>query len=321
MQSSPPSDPQPDQMREFAALVAGHAPVDGCFDLKISGVSALRRSGTASELIFAVQRPAMCIVAQGAKRVLLGREIYDYDASRMLVFSVDLPVAGEVTRASQAEPYLCLRVDLDPGKIAALLPRVFPHGAPESSDDRGLYVGRVDADMVDAATRLLELLRSPEVDGLLAAQLIEEMAVHLLGSSVGARVAQIGTSESSVHRVAKAIAWLRVNFSQPMNVQQLAEMVHMSASSFHQHFKAVTALSPLQFQKALRLQEARRIMLSGDTDARTASSRVGYASPSQFSREYARFFGHSPAKHALGLGNGEASLASSRPVRAPTASQ
>ncbi len=150
--------------------------------------------------------------------------------------------------------------------------------------------------IVNAATRLLELMAQPGDADLLAPLVVEEILIRLLRSPIGVRVAQIGLTESNMHGVAKAVSWLRANFFQPMKVEELAKLAHMSVSSFHQHFKSVTSMSPLQFQKVLRLQEARRLMLSTMADAGTASWRVGYQSASQFSREYGRFFGRAPTQ-------------------------
>ncbi|HTU03060.1 MAG TPA: AraC family transcriptional regulator, partial [Candidatus Sulfotelmatobacter sp.] len=222
-------------------------------------------------------------------------------ASRMLVYSVDLPVAGQVTRATRSEPYLSFKLDLDPQKIAELIPKVYPHGLPRVPESRGLCVSPINIGIVNAATRLLELMGQPGDAELLTPLVIEEILIRLLRSPIGVRVAQIGLMESSGHGIAKAVSWLRANFSEPMKVEELAELAHMSLSSFHHHFKAVTSMSPLQFQKILRLQEARRLMLSMMMDAGTASFRVGYQSASQFSREYGRFFGSAPTKDIASL--------------------
>ena len=286
---------EPDVVR-LASLIRAYAPHDGRFELRIPGVHASRASRTNTELVHAMARPALCIVAQGTKTVLLRQEVYEYDASRMLVFSVDLPVAGQVTRASHSEPYLGFRLDLDPHKIAELVSKVYPHGLPRVPENRGIFVSQADMGIVNAAARLLELMAHPGEAELLAPLIIEEILIRLLRSPVGVRVAQIGLTESNANGVAKAVSWLRANFSQPMKVEKLAELAHMSVSSFHQHFKAVTSMSPVQFQKVLRLQEARRLMLSMMVDAGTASWRVGYQSASQFSREYGRFFGLAPTK-------------------------
>ena len=286
---------EPDMIR-LASLIRAYAPHDGRFELRIPGVYAIRVSRTNPELIHALQQPALCIIAQGAKNILLGQEVYEYDASRMLVYSVDLPVAAQITKASPAEPYLSFKLDFNPAKIADLVPKVYPHGIPRAAESRGVFLGPIDLRIVNAVSRLMELMAQPGEAELLAPLIIEEILIRLLRSPMGLRVAQIGQVESNVHGIAKAVAWLRANFSEAMKVEELAKLAHMSPSSFHQHFKAVTSMSPVQFQKALRLQEARRLMLSMMVDAGTASWRVGYQSPSQFSREYGRFFGSAPTK-------------------------
>jgi AraC-like DNA-binding protein len=290
-----PGPNQPDTAR-LARLIAAYAPHDGSFDLCIPGLHASRFSRVNKECVHALRVSSLCIVPQGAKTVIVGDEVYEYDASRMIVFSVALPVAAQVTRASQSEPYLSLRLDLDPHKIAELVLRVFPRGLPPVQERSAVYLTAADPGMVNAATRLMECLAQPGDAELLAPLVMDEILIRLLRSPIGVRVAQMGFAESSVQRVAKAISWLRDNFSQPMKVEDLAEMVHMSVSSFHEHFKSVTSMSPLHYQKVLRLQEARRLMLSTMMDAGTASQHVGYLSASQFSREYSRFFGSAPSR-------------------------
>ncbi len=280
----------------LAGLIRAHTPHDGSFELRIPGVHAIRASRTNTELVHAVAQPALCMVAQGAKRVMLGQEVYEYDASRMIIYSVDLPVAAQVTRASHSGPFLCFRLDLDPHKIAELILKVHPHGLPRVQENRAVCITQANASIFNAAIRLIELMAQPGDAELLAPLVIEEILIRLLRSPVGVRVAQIGLEDSGVHGVAKAVSWLRANFSQPVKVEELAELAHMSVSSFHQHFKSVTSMSPLQYQKVLRLQEARRLMLSTMTDATAASRNVGYLSASQFSREYGRFFGSAPTK-------------------------
>jgi AraC-like DNA-binding protein len=159
-----------------------------------------------------------------------------------------------------------------------------------------MYVGRTTDDIVDAVTRLLDLMAHPEDADLLGPLVVDEILIRLLRTSIGARVAQIGHTKSEVQRIGEAVSWIRSHFAQPVTVEEMAASVHMSASSFHQHFKAVTSMSPLQYQKVLRLHEARRLMLFQQIDASHACQRVGYLSPSQFSREYSRFFGNAPTK-------------------------
>jgi AraC-like DNA-binding protein len=285
----------------LAHCIATYAPHDGTFDLRIRGLHASRFSRITTDCVHAIHLPSLCIIAQGTKTVVVGHEAYAYDASRMLVFSVALPVAAQITQASYSEPYLALRLDFDPRKIAELVLKVFPHGLPPVQERSAVYVTPLDAGIVNAATRLMACLAQLGDADLLAPLVVDEILIRLLRSRIGARFAQMGFAESSVHRVAKAISWLRANFSQPMKVEELAELVHMSVSSFHEHFKSVTSMSPLQYQKTLRLQEARRLMLSTMMDAGIASQRVGYLSASQFSREYSRFFGSAPAKDVARL--------------------
>jgi AraC-like DNA-binding protein len=281
---------------ELARRIAAYAPHDGSFDLRIPGLCASRFSRVNTECAHVLRLPSLCIVAQGVKTVIVGREVFEYDASRMIVFSVALPVAAQITQASRSEPYLALRLDLDPLKISELALKVYPKGLPPVQERKAVYITPADASIVNAATRLMECLLQPGDVELLAPLVVDEILIRLLRSRIGARVAQMGFAESSVHRLAKAISWLRANFSQPMKVEELAELVHMSVSSFHEHFKSVTSMSPLHYQKVLRLQEARRLMLSTMMDASAACERVGYLSASQFSREYSRFYGTAPAR-------------------------
>ena len=283
-------------LAKLTDLVMAHAPYDGSFDLRLPGVHVTRASRVHKELVHGVLSSSLCLVAQGAKRVMLGQEVYEYDASRMLVYSVDVPVAAQVTQASLDEPFLGLRLDLDPSRIAGLTSKVYPHGLPATREGRAICVDRADAHVLNAVVRLMGLASQPGDAELLAPLVIDEILIRLLRSPLGLRVALIGQEESRIHQVSKAVTWVRTHFDQPLDVERLAALVHMSPSSFHQHFKAVTSLSPLQYQKALRLQEARRLMLLTMLDAGTAGRRVGYQSASQFAREYGRYFGQAPTR-------------------------
>jgi AraC-like DNA-binding protein len=293
---APDDGPHAESLDRLARLLAAHAPYDGSFPLRVPGVHAIRRSRPSREMVRATITPALCIVAQGAKIVMLGREVYSYDASRMIAYAVDLPVAGQIVRASHREPFLALKLDLEPYHIAELALKVFPHGVPPPQDNRGLFVGQATTAIVDAAARLVEVMAHPESASLLAPLAVDEILIRLLLSAIGPRVVQIGQKESSVQRVARAVTWLRTNFSQAIAVEGLADLAHMGQSAFHQHFKAVTAMTPLQYQKVLRLHEARRLMLARMMDAGSAGREVGYLSASQFSREYARLFGSAPTR-------------------------
>lgn len=289
-------------LTRLATMIAMHAPYDGIFALRLPGIHAIRLSATNHEAMHGLQQSSACIVAQGAKSVLIGDEVHTYEAGGVAVYSVDLPLAFQITRASRTEPYLNLKIDLDPEKVAALTLKVFPNGLPRAAEEvHPLALGHADAAIVDASIRLLALMESPDDAELLAPLVVDEILIRLLRSPIGSRVAQIGRADSSLGRVGKAVAWLRANFDQPFDVDDLAKLANLSASAFHRQFKAVTSMSPLQYQKALRLQEARRLMLTAMIDAGDAGRRVGYASASQFSREYGRFFGAAPTKDIVRL--------------------
>ncbi len=283
-------------LRRFANVVARYAPHDGAFPLRLPGTFVVRLSHMTTEPMYATMRPAVCIVAQGAKVVMVGRDVVEYDPAHVLVLAVDLPISSQVIRASRKEPYLGFILDLDPARVAEIATRVFPHGIRKPPDVRGLYIGHSTDGLVDAATRLLDLMADPEEAEMLGPLVVDEIVIRLLRTAVGPRVAQIGQPKSGVQRIGEAVCWIRAHFAQPVTVDEMAASVHMSASSFHERFKAVTSLSPLQYQKVLRLHEARRLMLFQRMDASDAGHRVGYLSASQFSREYARFFGNAPTR-------------------------
>ena len=302
--SSPERDPLQQELTKLASLILVHAPYDGSFELRIPGVQLVRASRTHKELVYGVHRAALCIVAQGAKRIFLGQEAFDYDGSQMLVSSVDVPVSAQITKASPSEPLLCLKLEFDPQRIADLVMKVYPDGLPQIQKNSAVYLSEAEPTILNAATRLLELQSKPEDAELLASLVMDEILIRLLRSPVGGRVAQIGQEKSKLQRVSKAVSWVQTHFDQPLDVERLATLVHMSASSFHQHFKSVTSMSPLQYQKLLRLQEARRLMLSKMMDAGTAGQLVGYLSASQFSREYGRYFGNPPTRDIARLREG-----------------
>jgi AraC-like DNA-binding protein len=283
-------------LRRLANLVARYAPHDGAFPLRLPGTYVVRRSHVTSDATYSTMRPALCIVAQGAKVVMMGRDVLEYDPAHVLVLAVDLPISSQVIRASRKEPYLGFILDLDPARVGELAMRVYPRGVPKASEARGLYVGRSTDGIVDAVTRLLELMADPEDADMLGPLVVDEIVIRLLRTAIGRRVAQIGQPKSGVQRVGEAVGWIRAHFAQPVTVEEMAASVQMSASSFYERFKAVTSLSPLQYQKVLRLHEARRLMLFQRMDANEACRRVGYLSPSQFSREYSRFFGSAPSR-------------------------
>jgi AraC-like DNA-binding protein len=247
--------------------------------------------------VHAVHEPAFCVLAQGSKRVLLGDEVYVYDSSQYLVVAQNLPVSSQVIDASSEAPYLGLRLSFDVRDIAALALDLKPgKSLSKRPSERGIFTGELSTTLLDPVLRLVKLLDSPDDVPALAPLIIREILYRLMKSNDGWRLAQMAVLDSHSQRIAQAISVLAQRFREPLRLEDLADEVHMSLSSLHQHFKAVTAMSPLQFQKQLRLQESRRIMFSEHVDAATAGHRVGYESQSQFNREYSRFFGLPPAR-------------------------
>jgi len=255
---------------------------------------ALSRASAPTQRFHGVHTPCVCVIAQGRKRVMLGEEVYYYDRANYLAGSVDLPVSGQVVEASPEKPYLGLKLDVSPQEIAALLLEMPPQTS-DRTPARGLFVSRVDADLVEACVGLLRLLDTPEEVARDQSGMKREILYRMLKGEQGQLLRQIATQAAHSTRIAKAIEWLRRNYTQALRIEELAAQANMSTSSFHEHFRAVTAMSPLQFQKQLRLQHARQLLISEALDAATAGHRVGYESPSQFSREYSRLFGVPPA--------------------------
>jgi AraC-like DNA-binding protein len=283
------------QQSELASLIERYTGRDGVHPTAVPCLF-LYRSSTPSGPLCNVQEPAFGIIAQGSKQVTLGDDVYVYGRAHCIVVSVDLPVIGQVILATPDAPYLGLRIDLDIRQLRTLIVEA---GLPEATNQqtrRGLFVSRIGSPLLGAVLRLMRLLENPQDIPVLAPLILREIHYRLLGGDQGARLRQIALTDSQSQRIAKAIAWLKRNFAEPLRIETIARELHMSPSSLHHHFKAVTAMSPLQYQKQLRLQEARRLMLSETLDAATAGHRVGYESPSQFSREYSRLFGSPPVR-------------------------
>ena len=281
---------------ELAAMIDRITVTDGARETAIPRLT-LARASHMQHPVHAIHEPAFCVLAQGSKRVLLGDEVYIYDSSQYLVVSQNLPVSGQVIDASPEAPYLGLRLSFDVKDIAALaLDLQLGETFPMRASQRGIFTGELSTTLIDPVLRLVRLLDSPEDVPALAPLITREILYRLLKSADGWRLAQMAVVDSHSQRIAQAISVLSMRFQEPLRVEDLADEVHMSVSSLHQHFKAVTAMSPLQFQKQLRLQESRRIMISEHVDAATAGHRVGYESQSQFNREYSRFFGLPPAR-------------------------
>lgn len=273
---------------------------------------ALRRFESPTDPASYLHDPSICLVAQGAKRVLLGDEEYVYDANNYLITSVGLPVVAHVTEASQDVPLLGLIMKLDLRVVSRLLvDSDLPiHRVQQST--RAMAVSEVSPSLLNAFIRLVDLLDEPTDIPILSPLLQKEIVYRLIVGGQGINLRQIAMKGSHGHQVTKALDWLKENYSVPLRVDELASRAGMSASTFHHHFRSMTAMSPLQFQKWMRLHEARRVMLSENQDATTAAFLVGYESPSQLNREYKRKFGAPPLRdiknlHQVGHGSGNVS--------------
>lgn len=281
---------------ELAALVARHTSSKG------NGVHAtainplvFMRECEPSTAMHVVSEPLLAIVAQGKKEVLLNEEVYQYGIAQYLVVSVDLPLAGCVVEATPDKPYLGFKLKLDSAQLCEIIAQTNP-SIDHKDSVRGWFISDADSTLIDCAIRLTKLLETPQDIPFLAPMVIREIYYRLLTGEQGEAVRQIATVGSNMQRIAEIIKRLKADFAQPLRVEELAGQANMSASSFHRHFKQVTSMSPLQYQKQLRLSAARQMMLSENVDATQAAYQVGYESISHFSREYARRFGAPPIR-------------------------
>ncbi|MDF4974100.1 AraC family transcriptional regulator [Vibrio parahaemolyticus] len=270
------------------------------YDTPISGLR-LSRWTTPTPPTSYTHNPSICLIAQGRKRVLLGEESFIYDANHFLISSVDLPIIANIIEASEEQPYLGLIMELDLTEISQLIVDSELAFTQSKEAQKGIAVGELSESLLDAFVRLAELLDEGQNIKILAPIIKREIFYRLLMSEQGTRLHQIVTAGSHSHQIAKAIDWLKNNFVKPLSVGDLASYTGMSKSSFYTHFRSMTSMTPLQFQKKLRLSEARRLMLTENLDAMAATFKVGYESPSQFSREYSRLFGAPPSKDIKSL--------------------
>ena len=292
----PALDPELEARRvELADLIYRHTGKDGTCATGVESLFVSRYSES-NDFAPSLPQPALCVLAQGRKEVRLADEDFAYDPLNYLVVSVSMPISGRVVEISPERPVLALRLDIDPVEITTLISEAGPIGVPSRPGGRGLYVEPIDQLMLDALLRLTRLLDTPKDIAMLAPLIRREILYRLLRSPQGYRLHEIATENSQTHRVSRAVAWLNGHFAQPLRIDNLAREANLSVSTLHHRFKAMTAMSPLQYQKQLRLNEARRLMLSEGLDASAAGYRVGYESPSQFSREYRRQFGAPPVR-------------------------
>ena len=280
----------------FRDAIARHAQDDGFHTTALPGTTLIRWSSPTMPMPV-IYEPTVCFVAQGRKRAMLGDAVFHYDPESFLVASVGLPIMGTVIQASATHPYLSVQLDLDPAALGELALR-FPRAVRNDDAVSGLTLNAITPGLLDAVTRLVGLLDTPEDIAALAPIAMQEIFYRLLSSPNGGVIHAMTQANSRHAQIARAILWIRAHFCEVFRIEELAEVAGMSRSTFHEHFKAVTAMTPLEFRTQLRLQEARRLMVGDGLDAANAGFRVGYESPSQFSRDYSRLFGLPPAKDA-----------------------
>lgn len=283
---------------ELAERIARAVPTDGTIE-PLDGVQ-LRRSSCSTEVGHTVSTPVVCFVGQGAKEIILGDKTYRYDPAHYLITTAELPVATRIVTASAREPYLGVVITLDPTLVSSVMVEA-GHVPTRRHSASAIDVSPLDSGLLDAVVRLLRLLDTPAETRFLGPLIKREIIYRLLVGDQGARLRHVAVLGGTSHRIVEAIQRIRKGFDQPLRIEDLARDLGMSVSAFHAHFKAVTEMSPLEFQKQLRLQEARRLMLGEGLDAGSAGARVGYRDASQFTREYKRRFGAPPARDVARL--------------------
>lgn len=279
---------------ELAERVAKRCVNDGANPVA-EGLNFFRHSHP-TQATHGVYSPSICVIAQGAKEVLLGDERFRYDPGNYLLCSLDVPVVAQVVEATPAKPYLGLKLELDPTLVTSVSVEAGVSPGRSDSSVKSIAVSPLRGDLLDAFVRLFRLLDNPADYRVISPLVTREIIYRLLMSEQGPRLRQMAVFGGTTHRITKAVQTLRTRFSESLNIEDLARDLGMSVSSFHQHFRTATTMSPLQFQKLLRLQEARRLLLAEDLDASTAAVRVGYDDASQFTREYKRLFGDPPMR-------------------------
>lgn len=280
--------------QQICGLVMRHASRDGIVSTAIPGLQLIRsvQVGVAVQTLY---EPALCLLAQGRKCVLVGDQLVEYGPMRHLVVTHDLPVTGRVLEADPARPYLCVYLSVPQREVASLVLEIGHRSVSHDKlSERAFYAEETSAALLDATLRLVRLLDTPCDIETLAPMIRREIIYRLLTSSNGWRLARTTAADSHQHRIGRAILMMRERYAEPLRITELARAVSMSESTFHSHFKAVTALTPISYQKLLRLHEARRLLVSEQMDVASTSRRVGYESTSQFSREYSRQFGLAP---------------------------
>lgn len=288
---------------ELASVISGEICSDGVIQTAIPSLVFARQSHISIKPSYGVFNPSICIIAQGEKEIFLEKERFHYSPSDYLVTSSNLPITAQVVAASVDAPYLAMILNFSDVEIIDAIQEIKPLLNPKKQTERAMYVEPTSEPLLDAALRLVHLLKSPDEIDIYAPLYKKEILYRILRGSCGSLLAQTMVEGSSTWHVLSVIKHIRDHFNSPFHIEELADMANMSIPSLHRHFKAVTAMSTIQFQKKLRLQEARRLLLTKSFDAAEAAWKVGYESPSQFSREYARMFGTSPIHDVKGIRN------------------
>lgn len=282
-------------LQQLALLIRRHAPNSGTHRTAVPNLSLMHATHL-SEPLESVYQPSICVVAQGVKTATLARETYRYDPSTYLVTSVELPIIGKIVEASPETPFLGLKLSFDTGSILENVEKMNWPASVSAETGRGIALSQTSPALLEVIVRLMQLLDTPEDIPVLAPLITREVLYRMLQGEQGALLYQLATSGSHSYNIAQAIRFINRQYDRPLAISHLAKSVNMSTSAFHKHFKRVTAMSPLQYQKMVRLQEARRLMLTESLLASDAAFRVGYESPSQFSREYTRMYGQAPIR-------------------------
>jgi AraC-like DNA-binding protein len=298
--TTPHETARDETMDALAVAIARFAHADGDYNTAVSSLT-LHRRRMPTEPLHCIYNVGVGLVAQGAKQVMVGTDAIDYGPGQSMLTTIDLPVISRVTRASASKPFLGMMLTLEPKSIVEAASAM--EWPPRREAYRSISIEPLDPALLDALLRLVKLLDEPAVLPRLAPLIQQEVIVRLLNGPHGAHLHHHVTAGSPSQQIAKAVAWLKQNFVEPLNGDALADRAHMSPSTFRLHFRALTGLSPLQYQKQLRLQEARMLMLTQHLDAGTAAGNVGYESASQFSREYSRLFGAPPQRDVGRLRN------------------
>ena len=301
LKTKPLENPDLEHARENLGKSIARLTEDGeKHETAIPRLSLFRRSEPTAP-ISSMYEPSICLVTQGAKRVLLGEDTYVYDPRHFLITSMNLPTVVQIIEASSEKPYLGLRLKLDLREVSQLMVDSNLPPSRIQQAGRGMAIGEISLPLLIAFQRLLDLFSEQKDIPILAPLIQREIIYRLLVGDQGARLRQIASTGSQGHQIAQAVEWLKGNFNRQLRIDDLAKQVNMSTSTLHHHFRALTAMSPLQYQKWLRLNEARRLMLTENQDASTAAFQVGYESPSQFTREYGRLFGTPPLRDIANL--------------------